>query len=528
MEQIWHEGKRRLGMQLLVHEGMFSSIMYSMTSAFLVAFALALGANVIYIGLLTSIPNVFWTLALVPAAVVTQKYMFRRKALLVGATALSRAMWFGILMLPLALSGWSLTGLLLFVVLSSAIGAFATPAWASLVGDIVPADVRGRYFSRRLVWTVIAGLSTQLIAGWVLDAFGKGNSFGFVIIFATGLLAGLLSATLIWKVPEPPAGIDSRVRATSSMREVLKDKRFRRFLLLFGLFEFSVMIASPFFNVQLLQVLRADYIWISILAVAGGLAGIVVQRGWGRISDRYGHRAIVIVSAFWIVLVPLLWIPVQPEHLAWLIAVEAFSGAVWAGFTLAHFNYMLELSPSAARPTYAAMFNIVIGIAGIAGPLAGGLIAEAFSTAPLLGLAGMTDMRALFLVSGALRAAAAILFAIFLFEVVEKRERVSPTHIFGEVMKSGILGGILKAHNAAGTVSTDASTVKDGLKGAAKVAKKDAKNVAHVFGEAVEKVITEADRLGDKISESGIAWPQVEKESEKKKVGKKLRVKVSV
>ncbi|MEM7814956.1 MAG: MFS transporter [Candidatus Aenigmatarchaeota archaeon] len=529
MEQIWHEGKRRLGMQLLVREGIFASIMYAMTSVFLVAFALALGANAFYVGLLNSIPNVFWTIALVPSAILTQHYMRKRKSILVGATTLSRLMWLGILMLPIAFTGWSLAGLMVFVTLASIISAFSSPAWASITGDIVPDYVRGRYFSRRLAYTTVAGLGAELIAGWVLDFFGRGNMFGFIVIFGVGMLAGLTSSALLWQVPEPPLQLEHRAHTISAMRNALRDGRLRRFLLALGFFEFAVMVASPFFTVHLLNALRAEYIWIAILAVASGVAGISVQRAWGRFSDRYGHRVILIISAFWIVLVPLLWIPVPPEYLYLLVVAEAFSGAVWAGYNLSYFNYMLEISPVAERPVYSALTNVVFGVAGITGPVIGGLIASAFVVSPLFGIAGITEIRAVFLVSGILRMIGAAMLGLLLMEAIEKRERVAPSHVFSEMVRSGLLGTLLKAHNAAGLIKHDAFAAKNSLRGAITSVEKSVASTVKAIENAIDHVAIESDKEGDKIAEHARACLFGTRVGEKAnyRIGKKLRVKVS-
>jgi MFS family permease len=490
--EVWHEGKRKLGMHLFVLDGVAASAMFSLTSAFLVAYALALGADSLYIGLLSSVPNIFWTAALIPAAVFAQKHMEKRKWIVVASATASRLLWLPILLLPVYFLTGALPYLLLLVTLSTLVGAFATPAWASLTGDLVPDAMRGRYFSKRTIATVISGLAASLAGGWMLDYYGRENPFGFVVVFGMGLLIGLLSSFFYSRIPEPPVKAAKHVDFSEAARQALSNKRFRKFLLLFFFWQFAVMFAAPFFNVQLLKVMGADYIWISILAVFGGAAGVLVQRAWGIFSDTYGHRVITIISAFGIILVPLLWIPVRDP--LFLIPIEIYGGIVWAGFTLAHYNYMLEVSPSQSRPVFAALFSIAFGLAGIIAPVLGGLTADYFATASFYGL---THIQPVFLISSALRLVAAIMFAAFLAEVVEKRERVAPSYVFGQLLRYGLLGSVMKVHTAEGAVVRAEKSFAKVLRKAGSEVRKE----AHALEAALERTSQQADRKSEKIIE---------------------------
>jgi len=520
----WHEGFRRIGLKMFTRDGMAAAVMQSTTAAFLSVFALALGADSVYIGLLSAVPVILWTVALLPAALFCQKNIAKRKWIVVASATASRLLWIPIIIIAMWFAGTSvaLAALMVFVTLSTFAGAFSTPAWASMAGDLVPENVRGMYFSKRTIATTATGLTATLAAGWVLDLFGKQDLFGFVVIFSVGLLFGLLSSFFFSRIPSPPVGFErERDFHTSAIKDVWKDRRFRTFLILFGIWQFGIMFSAPFQSVFILKTLGAEYIWIAILAVAGGVAGIVVQRGWGVFSDRYGHRIVMIIATFGTVPALLLWLPATS---AWmLLPVEIFSGMMWAGFGLANYNYMLEVSPSRSRAVYAAMFNVMIGVAGVFGPIAGGFVAQYFTTHALFGL---TEYRVLFLITGLIRLLSGFLFLAFLGEVVEKRERIRPGYVFGEMLKYGISGGVLKAHNAAGGFVYDASAVEKSLKDVAAVVGKDIRAAAHAVGEVVERTKTEADKRGEKIVERGTMWPT--KEDEKKPGGKThLRVNVS-
>lgn len=519
----WSEGLRSIGMKIFILEGMAAVVMHSMTAAFLSVFALALGGDAIYIGLLSAVPMMLWTAALLPAGLLCQRHIKKRKAIVVGASLISRMLWLPIILIAL-LAGPSSTALallMIFVVLSTFAGAFFTPAWASLVGDLVPEHIRGRYFSRRNAAITAASLSGMLAAGWMLDAFGKHNPLGFAVVFSIGLAFGLLATALFSRIPNPPAAPVHEWHARV-IRETWSDTRFRTFLVLFGLWQFGVMMSAPFFNVFLVKTLNADYIWVSILAVVAGLAGMAVLRGWGVFSDRFGHRVMIVIAAFGAVPAVALWI--FATDVWFLVPVEIFSGVIWAGFGLAHYNYMLEISPRQSRAVYVAMFSVVLGLASILGPIAGGFVADHFVANTLFGL---SEFRVVFLLTALIRLVSGLLFFFFLKEVVEKRELVHPGYVFVEMLKYGVQGSILKLHAAAGGFTTAAK----GLKRAAKIAEKEAERAFHNAKEAIEYLAVEADRVGQKIAESGIELPAANERKETRKERgrrqlKKLRVKV--
>jgi len=519
--QVWNDGQRGRGLKMFTREGAATAAAYSMTSVFLPAFALALGADSLYIGLLSAIPMALWTLALLPSALFCQKHIEKRKSIVVAASLIAWLFWvpiilIGVLLGPVAIT---LSLLLILVTMSTFVGAFSTPAWASVAGDLVPEQMRGRYFSKRTVAATAAGLSASLAAGWILDVFGRNDVFGFAVIFSIGLGFALLSSLLFAKIPSPPAELTRKFHR-SAIREVLQDRRFRTFLLIFAVWQFGIMLVAPFTTIFILKTLQAEYIWISIFLVVSGIASILVQRGWGIFSDRYGHRVMMIIATFGTAPVILLWIfAVNPWM---LVPVEVLSGIMWAGIGLAQYNYMLETSPARSRAVYAAMFSVIIGIMGVLGPIAGGLTAEYFSTTALFGL---TEFRVLFLMSGIFRFMAGLLLWRFLGEVVEKRERVHPGYVFGEMLKYGVQGGILKLHHAAGSFAKDISAVEKDMLGAARTVEKDVAIAAHAFEGAVEEITNRADRSSEKISAVGTAWPSADKRKHSEK--KRMRVKVS-
>ena len=462
-------------MKYSTYDGMFASAMDALTSAFLSAFALALGAGNVAIGLLSSAPQVLWTVNQFTGAWAVEKTGQRRKIVILSALA-SRLVWLPIVFLPFLFPG--MTMLILLVAISTMLGAFTGPAWASWMADIVPDNIRGEYFSKRNRMTALAGLIATLSAGLFLDIFPKGTTLGFTIIFIIGVAAGILSASFLRKIPEIPYAA-VRGRFTESVGHALKNRRFKKFIAIYFLFRFGVMFGAPFMVVDLINNMNAAYIWISITAAASTVAGIMARGPVGKVSDLFGHRPVLIIGCIGTALTPLGWaFATSPEH---IVFVNIINGLAWAAADLALFNYLLETSPREKRATYAAFFWVTMGIAAIVAPVAGGFYADYMTGRELLGFHGL---KAVFFISFILRLAAGLLFWKFLEEVVEKREKAHTAEVAQEMFRTGIHGGLHQM-----------LYVKTGAKGAGKrveniveVIEKDVKKVAVAVEERLEEM----------------------------------------
>src|SRR3989344_1579015 len=95
--------------------------------------------------------------------------------------------------------------LIVFYSLYAIFGAIAGPAWFSLMGDLVPEKIRGKYFSKRnrIAGTIV--LVSTLIAGFLLDFFKtKGLVFiGFTILFFFASILRLIASYFFSKHYEP-------------------------------------------------------------------------------------------------------------------------------------------------------------------------------------------------------------------------------------------------------------------------------------------------------------------------------------
>src|SRR5579863_6805894 len=144
-------------LRLWTVEASVATVQLTLTSgAFQTGFALYLGCNNFLIGVLAAIPAFAGLLQLV-ASYLAERYASRKFIVTVFALA-GRLMWLPMLLIPFVLPKdlW-VAAFLILTLLSSACGNIAAPSWMVWITDLVPADIRGRYFGQRNAYSGIVG-----------------------------------------------------------------------------------------------------------------------------------------------------------------------------------------------------------------------------------------------------------------------------------------------------------------------------------------------------------------------------------
>jgi MFS family permease len=66
--------------------------------------------------------------------------------------------------------------------------------------------------------------------------------------------------------------------------------------------------------------------------------------------------------------------------------INTFSGFLWAGYNLASFNLLLELTPDEQRPQAVALFQTAVFGSAVVGPILGGFLADAIGFRYIFGI----------------------------------------------------------------------------------------------------------------------------------------------
>lgn len=377
---------------------------------YITPYALSLGANNAHIGILSSLP----TLVGQVSQLFTLKYIEtqpRKKIVFIGAL-LQAAMWLFVLLAgALFYFGYFKTSAPVFLIavytLLTVFGASIVPAWISWMRDIVPFGTFGHYFSgrSRIVGTVT--LLAMLGAGFLLDYFRQTEVFfGFAMLFSAAFIARIVSAFYLKSQYEPRLKLhDGYYFSIWQFGAKMAHNNFGRFTLFVSLLHFGAYIASPFFAVYMLKKLGFSYLFFTIVMLSSTVSTLLSLKAWGRFSDKYGTLKTMKICGYLIPLVPVLWfcsyffISLNPyAPLAYLIAIEMFSGFLWAGFNLATSNFIMEDVTQERVPLCVAYYNIFLGLGMFIGGAIGGIASSLDFT-----FFGLSPMLFIFLASGLAR-----------------------------------------------------------------------------------------------------------------------------
>jgi len=406
------------------------AVMLGCGETYLGPFGIFLRASTLQVGLLATLPQLFGAFMQWVAALKMDRFRSRRRVILAGATTQAVTL-IPMALLPFLFGGSIVSVLWLLALMMIYHGANGTvvPVWNSLIGDLVPATTRGRFFGHR---NRLSGMSTfvsLLLAGGILHLFKKIGlpEVGFLIIFSVAFLARLNSVCWLSRYNDPEFKLTPDQVFT--FRQFLRrspHSNFAKFVFFVGAINFGVALSAPYFALYMLRDLHFSYVVFTVVVGASTITQFLTFRYWGGLSDRFGNKKILNLCGWGVGVVPILWL-VSPNTL-YLMLIQVYSGLVWSGFSLSSANFIFDAVTPPKRARCVAYQGLVNGIFVLTGSLLGGYAAghlpRSFSIGPW-SWEPLFILHAIFLISGLVRLVAA---GIFLRKFKEVRPVESIRH----------------------------------------------------------------------------------------------------
>jgi MFS family permease len=371
------------GLSMLMYDGVCTQVMGILTGgAFLVAFAVLLGASNAIIGLLAALGPLTQILQ-VPAIYLVDKIGLR-KALSVVSSFISRLFWFVVAVLPwLMPKTYQVPILLTSLLVYFGLGTISGLSFSSWMRDLIPDEVRGSYSGKRMAISTAIAAGIGLAAGVGVDVYKKYlDEIGiYSIYFLAGGSIGLLGTYFLSGIPEPrmqraPAG-----KLLDVVAEPLRDSNFRQLLIFLGIWSFAVNLAAPFFTVYMLKRLHLNMSIILGLSVLSQVVNVLFFRLWGFLADRFSNKSVLAESGPMLVITIALWpFTTMPEFyvltIPLLVLIHVLAGMSTAGVMLCSANIALKLAPYGKATAYLAGNALISGFAATIAPVLGGLLAS--------------------------------------------------------------------------------------------------------------------------------------------------------
>lgn len=368
-------GAVRRSLTFSIFDGVLWAVMFGLAENFIVPFILLFGATVFQVSFLQGAAQLASGLGQLAGAAVIQRGGSRRKLAMAMVTfhALSWLAIYGVTVWTG--NAWVAVGI---YCVSLFVANFGGPGWMSWMNDLVPEKQRGSYWSFR---NSIAGL-TQLVpiavAGFALQqAKATGAEVPtFGVLFFLAFLSRLAGVFCLWAQHEPPMQRTTEAAAMSfvAFLKDLKASNFGRFVLFSVLLNFTIQMIYPIIQVYLLQELGFDYNQYTWVTMTFTIASFVFMLYWGPLTDRFGNRRILLVSALLLPVVALAWIFVKDWW--WLIGLQLLSGFLVSGVNLSTTNFIFDSVKPERMAKAVAYFTALNTAFGFLGSISGGALAD--------------------------------------------------------------------------------------------------------------------------------------------------------
>ena len=375
------------GGRALIQSAAFSQVFGALTGgAFLAAFALALGATNLVIGVMAAVGPPSQILQ-IPTIYLVER-IGGRKALVFIPEILGRLFWVVIALAPLLFPRpWQIPIFLTCLILYFSLGAISDCAFNSWMRDAIPEKHMGRFTARSMVVATSVGGVITLAAGFGLEqlrALWPSATGPYSILFLVGATSGLLGVLPILRVPEPRSLRSGAEGLFALLREPLREANFRSVLIFSASWNFAISMAGAFYAVYLIRSLGLSMSFIVSLGVGSKIANVACLKAWGRMADRAGSRRTLSMAGppfiLCIFLLPFTTLP--DKHvmtIPLLVMIYLLSGISTAGVTVSAGNPALKAAPRGRATAYLAVNSLISGLAAACAPVLGGWMADVFA-----------------------------------------------------------------------------------------------------------------------------------------------------
>jgi MFS family permease len=417
------------GLRINIIAGALGTAWWALTQGMpLTMFMEALGSKGVLIGAAMTVMQLALVMQ-VPAAFYASR-LPTRKRLWAITILVSRMIWFLPAVCLLLWPNRPLTvasATVWIAAVSAILGQGVSALWYSWMADLVPDNMRGRFWGVRQSWTTIAFVAAMAVAGYILDVFpsphgGTGSWSGFILVFILGGAVGSIDIIVHLWVPEPRVHVQAET--TNWLERIVEPMRqadFRRLTIAMAIHAFSTTLVSLGI-VYLKKDFHVTYSHLSAITIASSLGTVLSGFMWGYIMDRIGGRGFAAamfavmplpaiawffvkdyntditglfegirgigpaVTAF-TSLLPTFWVEwihgqVLPQPIWILLFTSFIAGAIFGGVGLCQLNMIGSLSPTKSRTMAMAVHWTVVGVVGSLGALIAGKAMDYFAEHP--------------------------------------------------------------------------------------------------------------------------------------------------
>ncbi len=369
-------------MRLSIYESITGVVIFQLLSGpYLTGYLIHLGANAAQIGLVLAIPPLANVIQLL-SALWMQRVKSRLRPIVFGL-GFCRIVWVltGFIPFFLPQEAWVITFILMFF-FSWVAAAASSLIWSSLISDIVPEEVRGRFFGVRNTIAFTVGSISIIIGGLLLQRYP--GDIGFAIIYA---ISGILVVINVIQLSLHPDAPFVKSEAKSDRELFLKPLRDRLFFgttAFLSVWIFVQNLVIPLFTYVMLELMKLPYFpHVSIILTIQNVAMVASFYIWGSLNAKMPTQKLLLWTLPILALCCMAWGMVEwMPVVVVLVIVHVLLGIGVGGFNQLAFVYVVGDTPKSERPMYIAFFSALTGFMGFVGPVVGGLVYQGLRPFP--------------------------------------------------------------------------------------------------------------------------------------------------
>ena len=359
---------------IFIMYGLLFDMVNNLWRPFAVVFLERLGGTEFEIAMLSSLPGLVAAIVLLPGAILFRKFTNQKRAT-AAFILLSRAALLCIAFIPALPPAVRPLLFVILVAIMNCPDSLSQTSLQNFLGTVFSGQMRGQAIAMRTKFgqamipfvTIAAGLAITFIPNT-----DQQRMFLYQIFFIGAFLLGIVEVITFNRLQVPEylrnrQNTETKPNGMVIIKDILKDKKFRRFVIPTICFAFTWQAGWPLNSIYQVMTLQATEMWFAIFALLSGLAAFSSGAFWQKLLYKHGNNRVFIVSAIFIT-VNMFIFPIIPNVQVMAI-FSAFTGFSAIGMNMALLNGILEAAPDENRMTYLAFFNTIMNISLFTAPI---------------------------------------------------------------------------------------------------------------------------------------------------------------
>lgn len=366
--------------------GLADSAIKAFTSGNLVtAFALALGANSIIIGLLQSVQSLANFVHLLVAYFIERGAGFKKLSF--WCSLIARPFWLiaGCVVFlenkEVSLYVFCISYFLAYFIATATGGSF----WP-WIKELVPNKIMNSFLAFRikyiLIVRIICGLFVSGLLYLIQKYYPEYSIYSYTFLFIVAFLLGLYATYTLTQIDDKPTKIEKNKNFALKMWDCLKNKSFQSLLIGLGSIQFSINFITPFLMVFMMKKLEISVSVALLITTYSQFIDAYSLKWWNKKSKNNTSIKLLRWALLFYAVVVVCFISlnyIYNSNFIYMILGIAYTflGLASAGLNLATSDIAIIYIPHKMSSIYISVNNSFRFLCAASGPLCAGLLLNA-------------------------------------------------------------------------------------------------------------------------------------------------------